>query len=84
MGISNSYLLHLVAIMEPQAMYHPRLPAPLPSSTQGGHTLPTPVSTDPAVSLDAPVTSGLLRSLEPSGSPVSPGNPGKFQIDVQA
>jgi hypothetical protein len=79
MGISNSYLLHLVAIMEPQAMYHPRLPAPLPSSIQGGHTQPTPVPTDPAVSLDAP-----LRSLDPSGSPVSPGSPGKFHIDVQA
>jgi hypothetical protein len=76
MSISNSYLLHLVTIMEPQEMYHPRLPAPFPSSNiQAGQ--PAPVSTESSVPLDASATSGLLRSP-------APGSPGRYQVDVQA
>jgi hypothetical protein len=80
MGISDSYLLHLVAIMEPQAIYHPRLPAPFPSNTQEVPGGPTPVSTFPPAS----VTPGVVRSFDSSGLPVPSGSPSKYLVDLQA
>jgi hypothetical protein len=81
MGISDSYLLHLVAIMEPQAIYHPRLPAPFPSNTQDVPSGPTPVSTLPPASS---VTSAVSRSSDSSGLSLPTGSPGKYLVDVQA
>jgi hypothetical protein len=77
MGISDSYLLHLVTMMAPQTLYHPRLPAPFP----GGQHQFTPVSMGSAVSPDA---SRSWRSLASSEPVVSPGSPGKYVIDLQA
>jgi hypothetical protein len=57
MGISDSYLTHLVAIIEPQAIYHPRLPAPFPSDTYG------------AQASSIPATSEVLASSGSAGSP---------------
>jgi hypothetical protein len=84
MGISDSYLLHLVAIIEPQAIYHPRLPAPFPSNTQGVLGQLTSASAGSSVPLDSSATSGSLRPLDSSGPSVPSGSPGKYQVDVQA
>jgi hypothetical protein len=81
MGISDSYLLHLVAIMEPQALYHPRLPAPFPSNIQDIPGGPTPVSALPP---DSSVPSGGVRSSDSSGLSVPSGSPGRYLVDVRA
>jgi len=81
MGISDSYLAHLVTIIEPQAIYHPRLPAPFPSDVHGAQVRPTPGSTGSSVSLDASATSEMLRSFGSSGSS---GNPREYLVDVHA
>jgi len=81
MGISASYLMHLVTIDEPQAIYHPRLPAPFPSNVHGAQDRPMPGSTGSAVSPASSVTPGALRSFDSSGSP---GSPRTGLVDVQA
>jgi hypothetical protein len=81
MGISDSYLAYLVTIIEPQAIYHPRLPAPLPSGIHGTQIPPTAGSAGSSASPDASVTPGLLLS---SGSSEPGGNPRRYLVDVHA
>ena len=79
MGISDSYLIHLVTIMQQQSLYHPRLPAPLPSNILGERAAVEATSASP--SPDPSVTTGAEGSSGPSEPPA---NAQHHLVDVHA
>jgi hypothetical protein len=79
MGISDSYLIHLVTIMQQQSLYHPRLPAPLPSNVLGEPATVEATSASPSLDLSVPL--GAVGAPGPSEPPASPPH---HLVDVHA